>query len=113
MIRHASYAIVVMAALALSACQATPQTPRQALAASYITVETLAQSVEQARLGGLLDDSQAQEAKVQLLRSLVYLDIAATQIDAGQAGEDPLLRAHAILTALQTILLEVSHEQPR
>ena len=106
-------ALMALVVFALSACQLAPKTPRQALAASYVAVESIAESVEIARLDGVLTDDQAQEAKTQLLQALKYLDMAAGQIDIGQPGTDPLRRAQAILTTLHAILLEVSHEQPR
>ena len=95
---------------AFSACQLAPQTPRQALAASYVAVESIAESVEIARVDGVLTGDRAAEAKTQLLQALMYLDMAAGQIDLGQPGTDPLRRAQAILATLHAILLEVSHE---
>lgn len=93
----------LMVMLMLPGCQ-LPETPRQAIAASYVTVESLAETAEVAHRDGVIDDQQ---------RSIIHADLQtamnalrdARQIEA--AGGDPTDRlsyARSVLTAIQSLL---------
>ena len=89
----------LLCAVLLVACTSAPQSPREAVVASYGTILTLAESVESARQSGVVSDSQAQRAKVELQRAH---DLVTAGYEAIRAGED--VRGDSLLHQAGTVL---------
>ena len=94
---RALYALLL--AVLLIGCTSAPQNPREVTVASYGTILTLAESVESARQSGVVSDSQAQRAKVELQRAH---DLVTAGYQAIRAGED--VRGDSLLHQAGTVL---------
>lgn len=99
--------LVLLAAMLLpilQGCGSLPETPRQAIAASYVTVETLAETAEAAHRDGVIDDQQRDVIKADLNTALNALREARQIESAGGDPDDRLQYVRSILVAVQSLL---------
>lgn len=97
----------------------TPKTPREALAYSYVTVDSLADVLRVAKRDGHVTAAERDELADQLQNALdnladaeAALVLFASTGDPGQeaTAEQRLSQAQSILTAVESILKERAHE---
>lgn len=109
--RQVQYAFLITIALMLAACSSLPETPKQTLAASYIAVESLADTAYIAHRDGLITDEQRDDIRTELQAALDHLALAEQIITTGGDAETQLQAAHRILTTIQSVLqVRVNHE---
>lgn len=97
--------------VALPGCGALPETPRQAIAASYVTIESLAETAEIAHRDGHIDDQQRAVIRANLQTAMNALREARQIEAAGGDAEGRLQYVRSILIAVQSLLPEVpAHE---
>lgn len=102
---------LVLVVMALPGCNLLPETPRQALAASYVAVETIADSTAIAYRDGHITDSQRQNVRGRLQAALDQLAIAEDLIVQGLDADDPIRRARQILSIAQQYLIEAQTDE--
>lgn len=112
--RYTSFLFLVFAALVLSACASTPtpETPKQAMAATYVSIESIADTTLVAYQAGDIDRETVTKIYRKLQEAKSYVDLTAmttrdtlTDADAGR-----LEQARAILMDLQKLLQEKADE---
>lgn len=105
-------ALATIMGLILTACTVVPETPRQAVAASYLSIESLAQTAEIAYRDGLIDDARRDAVREELQLALESTALAQQAVEAGQDPSSRLEQAHAILSALKNRLeIEVQRDE--
>lgn len=104
-------ALALLALLAVAGCSLLPETPRQALAASYVAVESIADSTAVAYRDGHITDAQRQNVRGRLQAALDQLAIAEDLIVQGLDADDPIRRARQILSIAQQYLIEVQTDE--
>lgn len=99
-------------ALALAACAMAPQTPKQAMAATYVTIESIADTTLMAYEAGEIDREAVADIYHKLREAKRYVDL--TSITAGGDLSDSdagrLERARSILLEIETFLKEKTNE---
>lgn len=90
--------------VSLQGCTLMPETPRQAIAASYVTVESLAETADVAHRDGVIDDQQRAVIKADLQTAKNALDEARKIEKAGGDPQDRLEYVRKILVAVQSLL---------
>ncbi|MAL97160.1 MAG: hypothetical protein CL583_01800 [Alteromonadaceae bacterium] len=102
--RQALPVLALALLLALVACVSLPQTPKQTVAASYVTIESLAETTAIAYRDGHIDGETREEIRIALQESLGHLVEAESLLVAGNDAESQIARARVILEAVQSIL---------
>ncbi|MCK9468219.1 MAG: hypothetical protein M0Q49_02275 [Porticoccaceae bacterium] len=103
-------AVVIVATALFSGCGHAPETPRQAIAASYVTVETVADAAEIAYRDGHIDADQRAVIRADLQSAIEVLAEARRIESAGGDAADKLQYVRAVLMSVQKLLPEVPHE---
>lgn len=96
-------------ALHLTACSIAPDAPRQAIAAGFVAVESLAEAAEIAYRDGHIDADQRSVIKTDLQAALDALTEARRIESTGGDASGRLEYARAVLLAIQKLL---PHEEP-
>ena len=94
---------ILMVTLLFSACASYPDSPAQSIAASYITVETLAESTAIAYQDGHIDEAEKGRIKGQLNTALRYIALGEQML---LNGGDP----QTYMTLAMKLLTEVAEE---
>lgn len=101
----------VLAFLQLGACNANafvPETPRQALGSTYVTIEALADSVREEHERGTITDEDRAKAKAQLQGALDAANTArrAIVLDQPDQAMSRLRQAQELLRFVESMLQE-------
>ena len=104
--KQLNYIVFALMALLLSACASmtVPETPKQVVAASYITVESIADTAYLAHRDGVINDKQREDIRVSLQEALEYIRLSEDAIRMGEDPEVELETAQKILTNVQKLL---------
>ncbi len=105
--------LLVLMALALTACASAPKTPKQTMAATYVTIETLAESTLLAFQGGQIDRDTTTKIYNELKQAKAYVDLAV-KVESGTIeapeGVSQLEQARDILLSVEAILKGATNE---
>lgn len=108
--RLQSLVCVCLLGLFLAACSILPQTPKQSVAAGYVTIESLADAAAVAYRDGHIDAQQRTAIRESLRTAMGHLEQAESLIVQGLPSDAPLHRAQAVLQVVQSILAEHVNE---
>lgn len=103
--------VLSVAALLLAGCNHMPETPRQALGASYAAVESIADSTAIAYRDGHITDEQRQSVREELTRAMETLQLAEAAITQGLDADNLLVSARQILAQIQLYLIEAQSNE--
>ena len=98
----------LLVALVTSSCALMPKTPKQTMAATYVAIETLAESTWVAFESGQIDRETTTRVYGRLKEAKAYVD-AAAQLE-GAESETRLEKARGLLTGVEAILTGVANE---
>lgn len=106
--KQLNFILFALIALVLSACASVtvPETPKQVVAASYIAVESIADTAYLAHRDGVITTDEKNDIRESLQKSLEYLAVAEQAIQAGEDPEMSLENAQQILGHIQKLLQE-------
>lgn len=104
--KQINYVLFALMVMVLSACASVtvPETPKQTVAASYITVESIADTAYLAHRDGVITTEEKNEIRDSLQQSIDYLVVAEQAIQSGEDPENQLENAQQILGHIQKLL---------
>lgn len=98
--------VLLLAAVLLAGCAVTPQTPEEGIAATYTTIESLADTAATAHAEGYISDRQRERVADRLQQAHDLTTGAREALEAGQSDEagTKLSRARAVLSVVRDTL---------
>lgn len=110
--RHAQAFFIMFMALAIAACAMAPQTPKQTMAATYVAIESMADTALIAYQAGEIDRAITTKIYQKLQEAKGYVDLTAmvgkgelTDTDVGRIEQ-----ARNILLEIEKLLQEKANE---
>lgn len=112
LVKYPQLLFVLFLALALGACAMAPQTPKQTMAATYVAIESIADTTLVAYQAGEIDRETVTDIYRKLREAKGYVDL--TSITAGgelsDSDKSRLEQARDILVELEALLQEKTNE---